>query len=645
MEFYRGYVPTKNKHCLMQFKDKSSEELLSLTEAKKLDEYAGILADDAVLIDIDDMAQSEKMLNLVDDLELKCRVYKSTRGMHFLFLNKDCITKSYTGTNLACGLVADIKCGKKNSYQVLKFKGEEREVIYDILDGENYDQVPFFLLPVKNTTEFSNMGEGDGRNQALFGYILSLSNEGYDKEQIKYIVKLINKYILEAPLSDTELNTICRDDAFPKHDEEDADEKFFNGSTFKFDVFSKYLLNHAAIVKIWNQLHIYRDGVYVSGDTYIEQEMIKHIARLKNSQRTEVLKYLKLIASNIEPSSERYIAFNNGILDLESKEMYEYSEQFIITNKIGFDYKCNAYSEIADKTLNRLACNDSEIRAVLEECIGYCFFRRNELRKSFMLLGEKKNGKSTFLEMLKYVIGKENTCALDLAEIGDRFRTAKIFGKLVNIGDDIDSQYIENVGNFKKVVAGNEITVENKGESPFEIQPYCKFIFSANDIPRMKDRSGAVLDRLIFIPFNATFSPSDPDFDPYIIDKLKTPEVAEYLIKIGIDALERVLKKKEFTIPEQSMIELKEFNERNNPIILFLNDITEADVNGKICSDLYLRYSNWCIENGFQAISNIEFGKTIKKKFNVESVPRKIDGKGYRIYKRKTTDDFDEVPC
>ena len=120
-----------------------------------------------------------------------------------------------------------------------------------------------------------------------------------------------------------------------------------------------------------------------------------------------------------------------------------------------------------------------------------------------MLLGEKKNGKSTFLEMLKNVIGRDNCSALDLKEIGDRFRTAQIFGKLVNIGDDIDSQYIENVGTFKKVVSGNGITIENKGQDPIEIEPYCKFIFSANDIPRMKDRSGAVLDRLIFIPFNA----------------------------------------------------------------------------------------------------------------------------------------------
>ena len=52
--FFKGYVPTKNKKCTMSFKGKSSEELLTFEEAQKFDEYAGILNDDAMLIDIDD---------------------------------------------------------------------------------------------------------------------------------------------------------------------------------------------------------------------------------------------------------------------------------------------------------------------------------------------------------------------------------------------------------------------------------------------------------------------------------------------------------------------------------------------------------------------------------------------------------------
>ena len=633
--FFKGYVPTKKKKCLMSYKDKRPDQLLTIEEAGKLDEYAGILDTNTILIDVDEMEQAKKLFNLIESKECRCRVYQSTRGLHFLFLNtKGVVDKCYTHTNLACGINADIKVGLKNSYEVLKIDGKERVILYDKLDDEEYQEVPFYLLPVKDKTDFSNMGDGDGRNKSLFSYILALNREGFTKDQTREILTLINKFVFKKPLADSELEVIMRDDAFPE--EEDDGPKFFDkNKKFLFDNFSHYLMEKANIVNLYNELYIYQDGVYVNGNTFIEREMINHISRLTNSQRTEVLKYLKLIAPRIEASSEYYIAFNNGIYDLASDSMMQFSEEFVITNKIPWDYNPDAYSEIADRTLNKLACNDSSIRAVLEECIGYCFFRRNELRKSFMLLGEKKNGKSTFLEMLKNVIGKDNCSALDLKEIGDRFRTAQIFGKLVNIGDDIDSQYIENVGTFKKVVSGNGITIENKGQDPIEIEPYCKFIFSANDIPRMKDRSGAVLDRLIFIPFNAVFSKEDPDFDPYIIDKLRTREATEYLIRIGIAGLKRVLEKREFTVPEQSKTELQEFNERNNPILLFIKEINEEDVVGKIVNDVYLQYSEWCIDNGFQAVSNIEFGKTIRKTFDLETQPKKIDGKSYRIFVKK----------
>lgn len=631
--FFKGYVPTKKKKCLMSFKDKRPDQLLTLEEAGKLDEYAGILDTNTILIDVDEMEQAKKLFNLIESKECRCRVYQSTRGLHFLFLNtKGLVDKCYTHTNLACGINADIKVGLKNSYEVLKIDGKERVILYDKLDDEEYQELPFYLLPVKDKTDFSNMTEGDGRNQSLFTYILALNREGFSKDQTKEILTIINNFVLKNPLAESELEVIMRDDAFP----EDGDaSSFFDKNKFLFDKFSNYLMQKANIVNLYGELYIYQDGVYVNGNTFIEREMISHIARLNNSQRTEVLKYLKLIAPRIEASSEYYIAFNNGIYDLAGDCMATFSEAFVITNKIPWNYNPEAYSEIVDKTLNKLACNDSSIRAVLEECIGYCFFRRNELRKSFMLLGEKKNGKSTFLEMLKNVIGKDNCSALDLKEIGDRFRTAQIFGKLVNIGDDIDSQYIENVGTFKKVVSGNGITIENKGQDPIEIEPYCKFIFSANDIPRMKDRSGAVLDRLIFIPFNAVFSKEDPDFDPYIIDKLRTREAAEYLIRIGIAGLKRVLEKREFTVPEQSKVELQEFNERNNPILLFVKELNEDEVVGKIANDVYLQYSEWCIDNGFQAVSNLEFGKTIRKTFDLDTQPRKIDGKSYRVFVKR----------
>ena len=85
MGLYKGYVPTSNKKAQMAFKDKGSSDLLTLEEAQRYSEYAGILADDTVLVDIDDGEQSQTMLKIVKSKGLKCKVIATTRGMHFLF--------------------------------------------------------------------------------------------------------------------------------------------------------------------------------------------------------------------------------------------------------------------------------------------------------------------------------------------------------------------------------------------------------------------------------------------------------------------------------------------------------------------------------------------------------------------------------
>ena len=98
--------------------------------------------------------------------------------------------------------------------------------------------------------------------------------------------------------------------------------------------------------------------------------------------------------------------------------------------------------------------------------------------------------------MVKNMMGNENIASLDLKELGDRFKTAELFGKLANIGDDIGDEFIANASIFKKLVTGDQVNVERKGKDPFEFINYAKFLFSANVIPRIKDKTGAVQRRL-----------------------------------------------------------------------------------------------------------------------------------------------------
>lgn len=623
--FFRGFVETKNKKCIEKFKGRT--DFKTFEQVQSLPEYAGILAAETILIDVDDFEASEILFKVVKEYALTCRVYRTSRGKHFLFKNSGVPTNK-TGCKLAIGLTADIKIGTRNSYEVLKYDNQNREILYDTAENEEAQQLPRWLFPVKSKMEFLNMETGDGRNQGLFNYILTLQSNDFSVEEARETIRIINKFVLKVPLSDDEIETVLRDDAFKK-------PVFFMGSTFLFDKFATFLKNNNHIIKINNQLHIYKNGIYISGLAEIEAEMIQHIPGLNRAKRTEVLAYLDiLIRENFKAEDANLIAFENGLYNIVDDSFVEFTPEHIITNKIRWKYNPEAYSELADKTLNKIACNDPQIRALLEEAIGYCFYRRNELGKAFILTGDKSNGKSTFLSMVQYLLGDENISSLDLKELGDRFKTAEMFGKLANIGDDIGDEFIANPAIFKKLVTGERVSTERKGQNPFEFNNYSKLLFSANNIPRIKDKTGAVQRRLTIIPFDARFSADDPDFNPYIKHLLKTDEVMEYLINLGIAGLKRVLLNRKFTGSTKVQKAMDEYEENNNPIIGFFRECEDEEfqIENEPTNVVYKRYQEYCLANSLQPMSNIEFSKQVNRILNMRVENKWLNGKKHRIF-------------
>lgn len=623
--FFRGFVETKNKKCIEKFKGRT--DFKTFEQVQLLPEYAGILAAETILIDVDDFEASEILFKVVKEYALTCRVYRTSRGKHFLFKNSGVPTNK-TGCKLAIGLTADIKIGTRNSYEVLKYDNQNREILYDTAENEEAQQLPRWLFPVKSKMEFLNMETGDGRNQGLFNYILTLQSNDFSVEEARETIRIINKFVLKVPLSDDEIETVLRDDAFKK-------PVFFMGSTFLFDKFATFLKNNNHIIKINNQLHIYKNGIYISGLAEIEAEMIQHIPGLNRAKRTEVLAYLDiLIRENSKAEDANLIAFENGLYNIVDDSFVEFTPEHIITNKIRWKYNPEAYSELADKTLNKIACNDPQIRALLEEAIGYCFYRRNELGKAFILTGDKSNGKSTFLSMVQYLLGDENISSLDLKELGDRFKTAEMFGKLANIGDDIGDEFIANPAIFKKLVTGERVSAERKGQNPFEFNNYSKLLFSANNIPRIKDKTGAVQRRLTIIPFDARFSADDPDFNPYIKHLLKTDEVMEYLINLGIAGLKRVLLNRKFTGSTKVQKAMDEYEENNNPIIGFFRECEDEEfqIENEPTNVVYKRYQEYCLANSLQPMSNIEFSKQVNRILNMRVENKWLNGKKHRIF-------------
>lgn len=625
MQLYKGYTKNDGKRPLDKLQGVT--KFRTLKEVQKFYSYGGVLADDAILIDIDDSDQSEILMKMVEEYQLNCQVICTERGRHFTFRNSG-VEKCGTKIKLACGLTADIKVGGKNSVECLKLDGTERFVEWEF-DGEDAGVLPKWLHPVQTKTDFFNMAEGDGRDSALYSYILTLTSAGFSKEETKECINIINQWILKDSLSEEDIDRITREDAFPT-------ETFYNGKKFLHNNFALFLKNNCCIKRINGQLFVYKDGIYVPGSREIESVMVKYLPNLKAAQRTEVLKYLEIICpSDAKVADAKYIAFENGIYNIAENIMQDFSPDIVITNKIPWNYDAEAYSELADKTLNKITCQDKSVRKVLEEAIGYSFYRRNELSKAFFLVGEGANGKSTFLDMLNNVVGEKNRSSLGLEELDERFSIATLANKLINTGDDISDEFLQGraIANFKKLVSGNEVKAEFKGQDAFFMKPYTKFFFSANALPRTRSKGfEALLRRLVIIPFNARFSPSDPDYDGYITWKLQDEAVMKYMIRIGVEGLRRVLENSKFTESEKVKKELAEYEVENNPILLFLEGKEKSDIENQPTKEIHRQYRMFCVENGFTEMNISSFSKELNKRLGLIVKRQRINGSLSGIY-------------
>lgn len=623
-KLFSAYIVTKNKVPARAYKN--PENQYTYNQIKGLPEFAGLLSKDAILVDVDDETEGAKLVEIVKALKIKCRIHKTTRGVHAFFLGHN-IPSTKTGVPCAIGLTVDIKLGTKSGICILKKDNKEREVLYET---DEIGPLPAWLTPMRFCPNFSEMGDGDGRNDALYQYILTLQAAGLTKDESKDAIRIINTFILRDQLPEREIETILRDDAFPSESFYDAKGKL------KVRQFEEHFMRECHGIKLDRQLHIYRDGVYVNGDEMIRGKMLDFLPDLTGAQRNEILNRSKdRIQTRASRAPAYLIVFRNGTFDVRDGTLSQHDPKNVITNMIDWNYNPSAYSEVADRTLDKLACHDPSTRALLEEIIGYCFYRRNEMGKAFLLLGDASNGKSTYLSIVRTIIGEDNVASLNLQDLTQRFKPAELFNKMANVGDDIPETWVPDPSMFKKVVTGDRISAEFKGLNSFEFCPYTKMLFSANNMPRIEDKTGAVKRRIIPVPFKAVFSPADPDYDPYIKDKLTTEESIEYFIQVGLEGLKRVLDRHAFTINSGIEEELENIDKQNNPIIGFIEDIGEDRIFNHSTKEVYDKYRDYCIESGMQAIALPAFVKQINKRLDTTVVRKMVDKVQYKIFKAK----------
>lgn len=638
------YIILNGKTPTHEFKDGVGAK--TWDEVKNFDNVACIVPKGYIVLDFDTTSDAEIMLKIVEGMDLKCRVMKTTRGIHCWFKTSEKEPKNFIKNRLAIGIYSDRKSGGRNAYVKIKQEGKAREWIRNI-KGSEIQEVPKWLTPISAPSgkfSFKEMGDGSGRNQELFNYIVYLQTKGFTREEIKETIHVINDYVFDDPLDDYEIATICRDEAFKPDDviaEQIAQAKEKKVG-FAHNEFGDELINAYKIITVNNQLYVYEDGFYQQDERIIERKMIELYPGIKNNQRNEVLSYIRIkthVNSGDIKVNPYIINLKNTRFDIRTGKCLEFTPDAIEFDRIPVTYDPSAYCSDLDKMLNRVFLGDREVINLFEEMIGACLLKHNRYQKAFMLYGAGSNGKSTILNLVKRFIGSRNYSSIALEKVTDRFNVAELENKLANIGDDIDNVTIKDTGTLKKLFAGNSIQVERKGERPFTIEPYATHIYSANNIPRSFDKSDGFYRRWLFIPFNAKFSPLDPDYDPLIEDKITTDTALSYLLNIGIRGAERLIKRGKFTEPQSVKDALETYKADNSNTLSWIDD-KELDMDyflNNSTDKLYSDFTDWCKLSGIKT-ANVtgkkSFYKEVIAKYDFEEKPKqKADGKRYFILK------------
>lgn len=402
-----------------------------------------------------------------------------------------------------------------------------------------------------------------------------------------------------------------------------AKETFFENGTFRHNLMGDYLVDRYFVCRISGALHIYDNGVYRRGEETLYGRMIELYPQIKETQRKEVYKYLKSSLKVPEKKTEppHLVPFATRIYNILTGEFLEYSPEYVFLNRFPYDYKPEApENPLVVDTIRKIADNDPEIEQLIYEAVGNCFYLANIFRGAVVLYGGGKNGKSTLLNLIIQVIGKDNASTLSMQNFSERFMVADIYGKAANIGDDIPSDYIRDTSNFKKAVTGEYIQAERKGQDPFSFIPYAKLFFSMNDLPPVKDKTAGFFSRIILVPLLHTFE-QGKNADNFLKSRTWTQAEMECLVKKSIEGLKRLLKNGAFTVPKAAEKELAEYEIENNPVKEFLSERGDIKL-PKPAEELYYEYDIWCSRSGHKRqLTRCRFSREICQLTGWKSYP------------------------
>lgn len=396
---------------------------------------------------------------------------------------------------------------------------------------------------------------------------------------------------------------------------------------------------------VWTaeQLFHYQNGVYKNtGEQFINARTQENLGELSTRSRQRETTNFIQTKDQIETleieNDPNILNINNGLFNLKSKDLQPHTPYYHSFTRIPVTYKPDAAYTFNEQGEPKITDAGRQIKRFIadivpHDCIdlifemaGYCLYPNTGYDMAFILTGSGANGKGTLLRVIRSMLGKTNVSAESAQDLSDnRFRVAQLFGKLANICADLPNTPINDSSVLKRIISGDEITGEMKNQKPFDFSPYSTILFSANEVPRSRDRTHAYYRRWKIIPFPNQFDSKNKIVN--LEDKLSTPETLSAFFNLAIEGINNVFQRNEFISSPSTEKQMSKYKEANDSVFAFIDENLAEEIGNSVKrEDVYNNYKEWCQEAGNHPVSRQKFNDQLPQHIHSAEKTREFNG-------------------
>lgn len=389
-------------------------------------------------------------------------------------------------------------------------------------------------------------------------------------------------------------------------------------SVYENEVLTKYpYLKKNEIGLVFN----YENGVYrILSDLEVSDIILSGLShdmlwgfRTKKNVADKVACLLSIIPKIVlSDDGGKILNVRNGLLNIVTREFTPHSPNYVTLVQFPIDYDPLAVCPVWEKCIDDWVEGEEDEgkKRLLQEFAGYCATSSMQYDKALFLIGDGANGKSTFVDTISRVIGRDAVSHIDLEGLYGQYGMKGLIGKRLNIIEEVQGNYYHS-NKLKKLISGEMVTIDIKYKDQFTFRPQAKFIFAVNIMPRVDDTSTATERRTCIVSFNNTFR-DNPNTTLRSGKGLLAQELSGILNWMLAGAM-MLREAGKFTVTDEQTRLLAEYRQENSSVDGFIAECLDFGEGYSVPTrEVFDEYREFCQKDGRKFKSNISFTKEMK---------------------------------